>query len=792
MIPVLRFCGVLCLSVVISKASSLAIAQCGPGEWLQGESVAGVIGSVSSLAAWDIDGPNGPLPELVVVGGLFTVAGDQAVRNLATYDPNSQRWSSLGGGTNGEVHRIVVLPDGSLAIGGSFSEAGQTLCNNVAIWRNQAWEPLASGTSGRVRALCVSPDGDLLVGGAFTLAGGMPASRIARWNGSSWSSIGAGFLDGDVRGIGFLPDGTLVAAGPFLVSGSRLVRGFARWTGEEWVDIAGGFFNGRPAGLHITPGGELIVFGGFTFANDRTINRVARFDGVSWQPLGDGFQTTGSTVRELITMPNGHLLAIGSFQDGDRRYVAGWNGTEWYGLDSGLRGVLSQSFAAVALADGNILVGGSFNRAGGGGLPFEIGGAQVSNIARWNGEHWNPVNTDLASGAIFDALRDGFTLVRGPEAFRGVVGSGTAKLGPLGDVLPLPPGLISFTPVTEGPDGSLYGIGVPTASLPSTQRSILELQGSEWVALGGLNTTYSNVFDLITLPDGRLLAAGQFPAYEPIYENLLVWNGTAWHPFEWDAPFSGPIRCFARGSSGEVLAGMRFETGGPAPFAVLQLTGAGWTGMTPHLNGGVDRIIALDDGTIVALGSFAQNGAWTTGGLARLRPGHDWETNWGVTTEGFVHAVAAYPQGRLLVSGSFTSIGGTPTQGLAFFDGENWTSPVGAPDGTIYSLAVQPNGDVLMGGDFRLAGGRVSPYIATWRPNCSPLCSDIDFNNDGQYYDPTDVDALLAAFSEGTCVPPSATCDPIDFNNDGAFFDPCDIHSFLLAFSEGPCTLCGQ
>jgi hypothetical protein len=34
-------------------------------------------------------------------------------------------------------------------------------------------------------------------------------------------------------------------------------------------------------------------------------------------------------------------------------------------------------------------------------------------------------------------------------------------------------------------------------------------------------------------------------------------------------------------------------------------------------------------------------------------------------------------------------------------------------------------------------------------------------------------------------------CDDIDFNNDGSFFDPCDIDSFLVVFSEGPCTSCG-
>jgi hypothetical protein len=72
-----------------------------------------------------------------------------------------------------------------------------------------------------------------------------------------------------------------------------------------------------------------------------------------------------------------------------------------------------------------------------------------------------------------------------------------------------------------------------------------------------------------------------------------------------------------------------------------------------------------------------------------------------------------------------------------------------------------------------------------------PVCDGVDFNNDGSSFDPTDIDAFLSVFSEGPCIPASATCNDVDFTNDGSLFDPCDVDSFLLVFSEGPCTLCG-
>jgi hypothetical protein len=82
--------------------------------------------------------------------------------------------------------------------------------------------------------------------------------------------------------------------------------------------------------------------------------------------------------------------------------------------------------------------------------------------------------------------------------------------------------------------------------------------------------------------------------------------------------------------------------------------------------------------------------------------------------------------------------------------------------------------------------------LITVNPGQPSGCDGIDFNNDGSFFDPLDIDAFLSVFAEGPCLPSGATCNDIDFNNDTASFDPCDIDSFLLVFAEGPCTPCGQ
>ena len=67
------------------------------------------------------------------------------------------------------------------------------------------------------------------------------------------------------------------------------------------------------------------------------------------------------------------------------------------------------------------------------------------------------------------------------------------------------------------------------------------------------------------------------------------------------------------------------------------------------------------------------------------------------------------------------------------------------------------------------------------------VCDSIDFNNDGSFYDPIDIDSFLSVFSEGPCIPEDAVCNDIDFNNDESLFDPIDIDALLSVFSEGPC-----
>lgn len=90
----------------------------------------GLNGSVYALCTFDPDGP-GPSPELLIAGGTFTVAGDQAASCVAAWD--GQSWSALGAGTTGKVRALTVW-NNQLVVAGDFFSAGGLVSPGMAFW----------------------------------------------------------------------------------------------------------------------------------------------------------------------------------------------------------------------------------------------------------------------------------------------------------------------------------------------------------------------------------------------------------------------------------------------------------------------------------------------------------------------------------------------------------------------------------------------------------------------------------------------------------------------------------
>lgn len=188
-----------------------ARAQVCTGAWQPGGPLPGLDGSVYAALVL----ANGD----VIVGGSFSVAGAQPARNVARYRPVSGEWSTLGLGLGGPVFALAQMPNGDVIAGGGFTGSGQFEMPYVARWNGSAWSALGTGFNAPVRALTVTPSGVLVAGGDFTatlLGTSMP--RVARWNGTAWVALASpsSFLGDRVEALLALPNGEILAGGRFV------------------------------------------------------------------------------------------------------------------------------------------------------------------------------------------------------------------------------------------------------------------------------------------------------------------------------------------------------------------------------------------------------------------------------------------------------------------------------------------------------------------------------------------------------------------------------------------------
>jgi uncharacterized delta-60 repeat protein len=250
------------------------------------------------------------------------------------------------------------------------------------------------------------------------------------------------------------------------------------------------------------------------------------------------------------------------------------------------------------------------------------------------------------------------------------------------------------------------------------------------------NTDGELVFGFVQ-PDGKILIFGDFTTVSPnggaaVPRNHIARlnpDGTL------DAAFNPKandvVRAIALQVDGQILVGGYFTNIGGQPRNYIArldpITGFA-DSFDPNANAtsgyyGVFTIFVQPDGKILVGGSFTSIGGQTRNNVARLDPTTGLadsfdphaSSNFGQET---VFSFAMQRDGKIWVGGIFNSIGGQTRRGIARLDPTTGLADRfnANANGNVVSVVVQPDGKILAGGDFSSIGGQPRRLIGRLDP----------------------------------------------------------------------------
>lgn len=226
---------------------------------------------------------------------------------------------------------------------------------------------------------------------AGTLVGGIaPASATPPV--LVWDNVGGGI------GIG--------RAGDVLLDGNRLILGGNFITvndtatqaskvavydlsTKQWDTLAGGV-NGDVTAIALYQG-DLVVAGNFTAAGGVPAEKLAvyDFDTSTWAEFGGGVD---ANIVNTLEVSGGDLYAGGTFWGlggANVDQIARWDGNAWSALGTGLTGTPIAEVKDIAVSGTDVYVVGKFTDAG---------GASVQGAAKWSGSAWSGLGR-IATGS---------------------------------------------------------------------------------------------------------------------------------------------------------------------------------------------------------------------------------------------------------------------------------------------------------------------------------------------------------------------------------------------------------
>ncbi|MEP6900614.1 MAG: delta-60 repeat domain-containing protein, partial [Actinomycetota bacterium] len=142
--------------------------------------------------------------------------------------------------------------------------------------------------------------------------------------------------------------------------------------------------------------------------------------------------------------------------------------------------------------------------------------------------------------------------------------------------------------------------------------------------------------------------------------------------------------------------------------------------INPDIDNTVIKTIVQPDGRILAAGSFSNVAGEPRAKVVRLNPNGSLDASFqnpAVTGPAFnenVFTMALQPDGKILIGGQFTSVGGLPRTYLARLNTDGTPDTAFAPtlNNPVVTLDLETDGKIVIGGYFSVVNGQTRTNLA--------------------------------------------------------------------------------
>ncbi|WP_341904875.1 T9SS type A sorting domain-containing protein [Fluviicola taffensis] len=247
----------------------------------------------------------------------------------------------------------------------------------------------------------------------------------------------------------------------------------------------------------------------------------------------------------------------------------------------------------------------------------------------------------------------------------------------------------------------------------------------------GFNNT---VFSTVVQPDGKIIAGGHFTLYNGIPRTRIARlnaDGSLDTTFNPGTGFDWIVYSVSLQTDGKIIVGGEFDYfNGVSRRSIARLNTDGSLDLSFHPVGGTVNCCGLNnevltvaiqpDGKIIAGGAFTNFGNNYQGHIIRFNTNGSMDPTFNIGTgfNDWVHAITLQPDGKVVVTGSFTSFNGTSINRIARINANGSLDTIFNPGtgfnnlGTVRALSLQPDGKIIAGGGFSHFNGTPRNKIA--------------------------------------------------------------------------------